>query len=262
MSTSSCTIHETALISSSAEIGADVYIGPYCTIGEAVRIGTGCRFESHVVVEGPTTIGDNNCFFPFCTIGSPPQDLKYAGESTPLVIGANNVFREYVNVNRGTAGGGGETRVGDDCYFLVNAHVAHDCTLGDHVMMANAATLGGHVVIEDYGTVGAFSGVHPFCRVGAHGWVGGYSVVTKDVLPYSKTVTPRDTKAYGVNTLGLERRGFSPEQIANIKHAFRLLLQSKLNTSQAVEAIREQVEGAEAQTIIEFIENSPRGIIK
>ena len=262
MSTSSCTIHETALISGSAEIGADVYIGPYCTIGEAVRIGTGCRFESHVVVEGPTTIGDNNRFFPFCTIGSPPQDLKYAGESTPLVIGANNVFREYVNVNRGTAEGGGETRVGDDCYFLVNAHVAHDCILGDHVMMANAATLGGHVVIDDYGTVGAFSGVHPFCRVGAHGWVGGYSVVTKDVLPYSKTVTPRDTKVYGVNTLGLERRGFSPEQIANIKHAFRLLLQSKLNTSQAVEAIREQVEGAEAQTIIEFIENSPRGIIK
>ena len=262
MSTSSCTIHETALISSNAEIGANVYIGPYCTIGEAVRIGSGCRFESHVVVEGPTTIGDNNRFFPFCTIGSPPQDLKYVGESTPLVIGANNVFREYVNVNRGTAGGGGETRVGDDCYFLVNAHVAHDCLLGDHVMMANAATLGGHVVIEDYGTVGAFSGVHPFCRVGAHGWVGGYSVVTKDVLPYSKTVTPRDTKAYGVNTLGLERRGFSPEQIANIKHAFRLLLQSKLNTSQAVEAIREQVEGDEAQTIIAFIENSPRGIIK
>ena len=262
MSTSSGAIHETALVSSNAEIGADVYIGPYCTIGEAVRIGTGCRFDSHVVVEGPTTIGDNNRFFPFCTIGLPPQDLKYAGESTPLVIGANNVFREYVNVNRGTAGGGGETRVGDDCYFLVNAHVAHDCILGDHVMMANAATLGGHVVIEDYGTVGAFSGVHPFCRVGVHGWVGGYSVVTKDVLPYSKTVTPRDTKAYGVNTLGLERRGFSPEQIANIKHAFRLLLQSKLNTSQAVEAIREQVEGTEAQTIIEFIENSPRGIIK
>ena len=262
MSTSSCAIHETALVSSNAEIGADVYIGPYCTIGEAVRIGTGCRFDSHVVVEGPTTIGDNNRFFPFCTIGLPPQDLKYAGESTPLVIGANNVFREYVNVNRGTAGGGGETRVGDDCYFLVNAHVAHDCILGDHVMMANAATLGGHVVIDDYGTVGAFSGVHPFCRVGVHGWVGGYSVVTKDVLPYSKTVTPRDTKAYGVNSLGLERRGFSPEQIANIKHAFRLLLQSKLNTSQAVEAIREQVEGTEAQTIIEFIENSPRGIIK
>ena len=262
MSTSSCTIHETALVSRNAEVGADVYIGPYCTIGEAVRIGVGCRFESHVVVEGPTTVGRNNRFFPFSTIGSPAQDLKYAGESTLLVIGANNVFREYVNVNRGTAGGGGETRIGDHCYFLVNAHVAHDCILGDHVMMANAATLGGHVVIEDYGTVGAFSGVHPFCRVGTHAWVGGYSVVTKDVLPYSKTVTPRDTKAYGVNALGLERRGFSSEQIARIKKAFRLLLQSKLNTSQAVEAIRDQVEGVEAQTIIEFIEKSNRGIIK
>ena len=262
MSTSSCTIHGTALVNSHAEVGPDVYIGPYCMIADAVRIGAGCRFESHVIVEGPTTIGDNNRFFPFSTIGSPPQDLKYAGESTLLVIGANNVFREYVNVNRGTAGGGGETRIGDHCYFLVNAHVAHDCILGDHVMMANAATLGGHVVIEDYGTVGAFSGVHPFCRVGTHAWVGGYSVVTKDVLPYSKTVTPRDTKAYGVNALGLERRGFSPEQIASIKKAFRLLLQSKLNTSQAVEAIRDQVEGLEAQTIIEFIEKSPRGIIK
>ena len=251
-----------ALVSSNAEIASDVYIGPYCTIGEDVRIGAGCHFESHVVVEGPATIGANNRFFPFCTIGSPPQDLKFAGESTPLVIGANNVFREYVNVNRGTAGGGGETRIGNHCYFLVYAHVAHDCILGDHVMMANAATLGGHVVIEDYGTVGAFSGVHPFCRVGTHGWIGGYSVVTKDVLPYSKTVTPRDTKAYGANTLGLERRGFSSEQIANVKKAFRLLLQSKLNTSQAVEAIREQVEGVEAQTIIEFIESSPRGIIK
>jgi len=255
-------IHETALVSSNVEIGADVYIGPYCTIEEGVRIGVGCRFESHVVVEGPTIIGDNNHFFPFCTIGSQPQDLKYEGESTLLVIGASNVFREYVNINRGTAGGGGETRIGDHCYFLVNAHVAHDCTLGNHVMMANAATLGGHVVIEDYGTVGAFSGVHPFCRVGTHGWVGGYSVVTKDVLPYSKTVTPRDTKSYGVNTLGLKRRGFSSEKIESIGNAFRLLLQSKLNTSQAVEAIRERVEGVEAERIVEFIEKSHRGIIK
>lgn len=262
MSTSSCTIHETALVSKHAEIGGDVYIGPYCIVGDGVTVGTGCRLESHVVVEGLTTIGDNNHFFPFCTIGLIPQDLKYAGESTLLVIGSNNVFREYVNINRGTAGGGGATRIGNNCHFLVNAHVAHDCILGDHIMMANAATLGGHVVIEDYGTVGAFSGVHPFCCVGTHGWIGGYSVVTKDVLPYSKTVTPRDTKAYGVNTLGLERRGFSAEQIANVKKAFRLLSQSNLNTSQAVEAIREKIKGVEAQTIVEFIEKSPRGTIK
>ena len=262
MSTSSCIIHETAVVSNGADIGLDVFIGPYCTIGDKVRIGRGCRFESHVVVDGPTSIGSNNRFFPFCSIGSQPQDLKFDGEETFLIIGSGNVFREYVNINRGTSGGIGETRIGDHCYFMVNAHVAHDCTLGDYVMMANAATLGGHVTIENYGTLGAFSGVHQFCRIGTHGWVGGYSVVTKDVLPFSKTVTPRHTKAYGVNVPGLERRGFDAEQISKIKKAFRLLLQSKLNTSQAVKAIRSQVGGSEAETIVEFIEKSPRGILK
>ena len=255
-------VHPSAIISPEADVAVDVYVGPYCRIGERVQVAPGCHFESHVVVEGPTRIGTNNRFFPFCIVGSQAQDLKYQGEEAFLTIGSDNVFREYVNINRGTAGGSGHTKIGDHCYFMVNAHVAHDCILGDHVMMANAATLGGHVVIEDYGTVGAFSGVHPFCRIGAHGWIGGYSVVTKDVLPYSKTVTPRGTKSYGVNTLGLERRGFSPEQITNIKKAFRFLLQSKLNTSQAVQAIRKGVPGPEAQTIVEFIEKSPRGIIK
>ena len=254
--------HPSAIISPQAELAHDVVVGPYCTIGDQVRIGAGCRLESHVVVEGPTTIGTENRFFPFCSIGAQPQDLKFQGEETLLEIGSHNVFREYVNVNRGTSGGGGITRIGDDGYFMVNVHVAHDCTLGDHVMLANAATLGGHVVIEDYGTIGAFSGVHPFCRIGTHGWVGGYSVVTKDVLPYSKTVTPRQTKAYGVNTMGLERGGFTPEQIAAIQKAFRLIQHSKLNTRQALDAIREQVESPETQIIIEFIEKSPRGVHK
>ena len=262
MPTGSCDVHPSATISPDAEIATDVYVGPYCVIGGRVRIGSGCRLESHVVVEGPTTIGEDNTFYPYGTIGLPPQDLKFGGEETFLTIGSHNVFREYVNVNRGTAGGGGHTRIGDHCYFMVYAHVAHDCVLGDHVTMANAATLGGHVVIEDHGTVGAFSGVHPFCHVGVHGWIGGYSVVTKDVMPFSKTVTPRHTKAYGVNALGLERQGFSPERISTIKKVFRLLLGSRLNTAQALDAIREQVDSPDARTIVEFIEKSPRGVIK
>lgn len=254
--------HPTAIISPEADLAADVSVGPYATIGPGVRVGPGCRFDSHVVVEGPATIGAGNRFYPFCSIGSQAQDLKFAGEEARLEIGDHNVFREYVNVNRGTAGGGGVTRIGDRCYFMVNAHVAHDCVLGSHVMMANAATLSGHVVVEDYGTIGAFSAVHQFCRVGVHGWVGGFTVVTKDVLPYSKTVARRDTHAYGVNALGLQRRGFDAEQLARIERAFRLLQRSRLNTSQAVAAIREQVEGPEAGVIVEFIESSSRGVHK
>lgn len=262
MAARGATPHPTAIISPGAQLSPDVFIGPYCVIGEEVRIGAGCRLETHVVVEGPATIGPDNRFFPFCSIGTQPQDLKFGGEETRLEIGSHNVFREYVNVNRGTAGGGGVTRIGDHCYLMVNAHVAHDCVLGDHVMMGNAATLGGHIVIEDHATIGAYSGVHPFCRIGTHGWVAGYTVVTKDVLPYSKTVTPRHTRAYGVNTLGLRRKGFDHEQISNIEKAFRLIQRSKLNTSQALEAIRAEVPGPEAQIIVEFIEKSPRGVHK
>ena len=237
-------------------------IGPYCRIGCRVKIGNGCRFESHVVVEGPTTIGDDNQFYPFGTIGLPPQDLKFKGEETFLAIGDHNVFREYVNINRGTKGGGSCTRIGDHNFLMAYVHIGHDSQIGNHIIMANAATLAGHVTIEDHATVGAFSGVHQFCRVGTHGYVGGYSVVTKDVLPYSKTVSERNTQSYGPNVIGLERKGFSPEQIQNIKAAFRLLLQSKLNTAQAVETIKKTLKSAEVQTILDFIESSTRGVIK
>jgi UDP-N-acetylglucosamine acyltransferase len=255
-------IHHTAIVSPEAEIGSDVFIGPYCRIGDRVRIGNGCRFDSHVVVEGPMAMGENNHFFPFGTIGLPPQDLKYKGEETFLTIGSHNVFREYVNIHRGTQGGGGHTKIGDHNFLMVNVHIAHDCVLGNHIIMANAATLAGHVVIEDHATIGAFSGVHQFCRVGTHGYVGGYSVITKDVLPYSKTVSERSTHAFGVNTIGLERKGFTSEQISNIKAAFRLLLQAKLNTSQAVEEIRNKIRSAEVQVLLDFIEASSRGVIK
>jgi UDP-N-acetylglucosamine acyltransferase len=255
-------IHPTAIVSPEAEIGSDVSIGPYCRIGSRVKIGNGCRFESHVVVEGPTTIGDNNQFYPFATIGLQPQDLKFKGEETFLSIGNHNVFREYVNIHRGTKGGGGHTRIGHHNFLMAFVHVGHDSRLGDHVILANAATLAGHVVIEDHATIGAFSGVHQFCRVGTHGYVGGYSVVTKDVLPYSKTVSERGTRAYGPNILGLERQGFSSAQIRNIKAAFRLLLQSKLNTTQAVDAIKAKLNSPEVQILVDFIETADRGVIK
>ena len=255
-------IHPAAIISPKAKIGANVYVGPFCRIGDCVTIGNDCRFESHVVVEGPTTIGENNQFYPFGTIGLQPQDLKFKGEETFLTIGSHNVFREYVNVNRGTKGGGGHTRIGDHNFLMAYAHVGHDSQLGSHIIMANAATLAGHVTIEDHATVGAFSGVHQYCRVGTHGFVGGYRVITRDVLPYSKTVSERNTHAFGPNVIGLERKGFTPEQIQNIKTAFRLLLQSKLNTSQAVEAIREKVQSPEVKVILDFIETADRGVIK
>ena len=255
-------IHPNAIVSPEAEIGSDVTIGPYCRIGPRVKIGNGCCFESHVVVEGPTTIGDNNQFYPFGTIGLQPQDLKFSGEESFLTIGSHNVFREYVNVHRGTKGGGGHTRIGDHNFLMAYAHIGHDSRLGSHVIMANAATLAGHVVIEDHATIGAFSGVHQFCRVGRHGYVGGYTVVTKDVLPYSKTVSERATRAYGPNIIGLERKGFSSEQIQNIKAAFRLLLQSKLNTTQACEAIKAKLQSPEVQILIDFIETADRGVIK
>ena len=255
-------IHSTAIVSPEAKIGTNVCIGPYCRIGDRVTIGNDCRFESHVVVEGPTAIGDDNQFYPFGTIGLQPQDLKFKGEETFLTIGNHNIFREYVNVHRGTKGGGGHTRIGDHNFLMAYAHVGHDSTLGNHIIMANAATLAGHVTIEDHATVGAFSGVHQYCRVGMHGYVGGYSVITKDVLPYSKTVSERNTHSYGPNIIGLERKGFTPEQIQNIKAAFRLLLQSKLNTSQALEVIRAKLQSPEVQILVNFIEAAERGVIK
>jgi UDP-N-acetylglucosamine acyltransferase len=255
-------IHSTAIVSPKAEIGTDTFIGPFCRIGDCVKIGNNCRFESHVVVEGPTTIGDDNQFYPFATIGLQAQDLKFKGEETFLSVGHHNIFREYVNVHRGTRGGGAYTRIGDHNFLMAYVHIGHDSTLGSHIILANAATLAGHVTIEDHATIGAFSGVHQFCRVGMHGYVGGYSVITKDVLPYSKTVSERNTHSYGPNIIGLERKGFTAEQIQNIKTAYRLLLQSKLNTTQAVETIKAKLQSPEVQTILDFIESSERGVIK
>jgi len=255
-------IHPTAIIDPRARLGEAVSIGPFCRIGESVTLGDRCVLDSHVVIEGPSTIGSDNRFYPFCVIGVPPQDLKFHGEETWLTIGSHNVFREYVNVHRGTQGGGGHTRIGDRNFLMLATHVGHDCILGSDIIMANAATLAGHVIVEDHATIGAYSGVHQYCRVGSYAYVGGYSVITKDVLPYSKTVSERNTHAFGPNTVGLQRKGFTAAQVNNIKTAFRLLLQSKLNTSQALEAIRQTNSAPEVEVLLKFIETSERGVIK
>ncbi|HEX2523392.1 MAG TPA: acyl-ACP--UDP-N-acetylglucosamine O-acyltransferase, partial [Terriglobia bacterium] len=227
-------IHPTAIVHPGASLADDVTVGAYSIVGEQVVLGEGSRVDDHVVLQGPTRIGKNCRFFPFGSIGLPPQDLKYKGELSELVIGDENVFREFVTIHRGTSGGGGRTVIGHHNFIMAYSHVAHDCILGNHIILANAATLAGHVTIADHATIGAFSGVHQFCKIGVHGFVGGYSVITKDVLPYSKTVSAREAGNYGVNTIGLERKGFSSESIRNIRAAFRLLLQSKMNTTQAL----------------------------
>jgi UDP-N-acetylglucosamine acyltransferase len=252
-------VDPTARIHSGAVLGRGVTVGPYSVLGAKVRLGAGTVVGSHVVIDGDTTLGEDNRILPFASVGQIPQDLKYRGEASRLVIGDRNTIHEFATVHLGTALGGGVTRIGSDNLLMAYVHVAHDCRIGNHAILANAATLGGHVTVDDFASVGAFSGVHQFCRVGTHAFVGGYSVVTKDVLPYSKTVGNR-ARIYGVNGTGLKRRGFPPESIAAIRHAFRVLLQSRLNTSQAIDQL-ESVGNPEVQTMVEFLRSSSRGVI-
>ncbi len=236
-------------------------VGPYCTIGPNVVLGEDCTLISHVVLDGRTRIGARNVFHPFCAVGVAPQDLKYGGEPTELEIGDGNTIREYVTVSRGTVGGGGVTRIGSDCLLMAGVHIGHDSQVGSHCILANCATLAGHVLIEDFATVGAFCPVHQHCVVGKYAFIGGGTIVTQDVLPFSKTSSRRENKAFGANSMGLERRGFSPERIRLIQKAFRLLLVSKLNTTQALEKMRE-LEGEDVALLVGFIERSERGVIK
>jgi UDP-N-acetylglucosamine acyltransferase len=259
----SMTVHPTAIIDPSAKVHSSCNIGPYCVIGPEVELGEGCSLLSHVAIEGPTKIGDHNRFFPFCSIGMAPQDLTYAGEPTRLEIGDHNEIREFVTISRGTVKGGGLTRVGSHILIMAYTHIAHDCVIGDHVMLANAATLGGHVTVEEWAQVGALCPVHHFVRIGAHSFVGGGTTITRDVLPFSKTSASRDAQAYGLNAIGLERRGFSKERIHKIHHAYKVLLASKLNTSQALERLKSEPDrGEDLEVLINFIEQSERGVIK
>jgi UDP-N-acetylglucosamine acyltransferase len=254
-------IHPSAIVAAGAVVPASCAVGPYCTIGPNLVLGECCTLISHVVLDGRTRIGARNVFHPFCAVGVAPQDLKYGGEPTELEIGDGNTIRENVTVSRGTVGGGGVTRIGSDCLLMAGAHIGHDSQVGSHCILANCATLAGHVVIEDYATVGAFCPVHQFCIVGTYSFIGGGTIVTQDVLPYSKTSSRRENKAFGANSMGLERRGFSPERIRLIQKAFRLLLVSKLNTTQALEKMRE-LEGEDVALLAAFIERSERGVIK
>ena len=254
-------IHETAIIHPGATIGGGTVVGPHAIIGPRVRLGARCRVDASAVLDGDTEIGDDCQFFPFTSTGLIPQDLKFRGEQTRLVIGHRNVFREGVTVHRGTRGGGGLTLIGDDNVFMAYAHVAHDCIVGNRNIFGNGATLGGHVIVEDEAAVSAYSGVHQFCRVGRQAFIGGYSVVTKDALPYGKTVGNR-ARIYGLNTVGLVRRECPPDAVAKLKTAYRYLLQSKLNTTHALRRIETDalLRCAEVDYLVDFIRTSKRGV--
>jgi UDP-N-acetylglucosamine acyltransferase len=259
-------IHPSAVIAAGALVPDSCTVGPFCTIGSEVILGEECKLISHVVLDGRTRLGTRNTIYPFTSIGIAPQDLKYHGEPTETEIGDDNTIRECVTVSRGTVKGGGATRVGSGCLIMAYAHIGHDSQVGNHCILANAATLAGHVIIEDYATVGAFSPVHQFCTVGAHSYIGGGTIVTQDVLPYSLTSARRENKAFGINKIGLARKGFSQERLQLLQKAYRLLLAAKLNTSSALEKMKE-LDGPEDALqdiayLISFIERSQRGVIK
>jgi UDP-N-acetylglucosamine acyltransferase len=252
-----------AHVDRAAQIGEGTTIGPSAVIGPDVRIGRNCRIGASVVIDGVTEIGDDTQIFPMASIGMAPQDLKYKGERTGLRIGAHNIFREFVTINRGTQGGGGETVIGSRNLFMAYVHVAHDCRIGNDTIFGPHATLGGHVGVDDFANISAGSAVHQFCRVGRHGFVGGYSVVTKDALPYGRTIGSRPARVFGVNTIGLSRRGFTQETIEQLKRAYRYLLMSKLNTSRALTKIEHDtaLSSDEVRHLVQFIRSSQRGVI-
>jgi UDP-N-acetylglucosamine acyltransferase len=255
-------IHPTAIVHSHAQIGRDCYIGPYAIVGSEVILGDGVRLEAHCVIDGRTQIGEGTHVYPFVSIGLASQDLKYKGEPAETRIGRRNRIREFVTVHRGTEGGGMLTETGDDCLLMAQAHVAHDCIIGNRVIMANGATLAGHVAVEDGANIGAYSGVHQFCRVGREAYVGGYSVVVKDALPFALSVG-NHARCYGLNITGMKRRGYAKEVIKTLHHAFHLLLNARLNTSQALQAIRQEIkDSTEVDELVRFIETSERGVIK
>jgi UDP-N-acetylglucosamine acyltransferase len=256
-------IHPSAVVDARARVPESCTIGPFCLIGADVELGEHCELLSHVVLTGPTKLGSYNRIFPFAVVGMGPQDLSFKGEPTRLEIGDHNDIREYVTIHRGTIRGGGLTTLGSNCLIMAYAHIAHDCHVKNNVIMANAATLAGHVTVEDWAVVGALSPVHQYVTVGAHCFIGGGTTITQDVMPFSKTCAVRDVHAYGVNAVGLERRGFSKERVRAIQKAFRVLLAAKLNTTQALERIEGEVEQTEdVRLLVDFIRKSERGVLK
>jgi UDP-N-acetylglucosamine acyltransferase len=256
-------IHPTAIVAPTAVIPESCSVGPYSTIGPDVVLGEDCDLISHVILDGRLITGARNRFFPFACVGVAPQDLKYKGEPTGATLGDDNIIRECVTISRGTSGGGGTTRVGSGCLFMAYAHVGHDTVVGDGCIIANGAAIAGHVIIEDYVTVGALNQVHQYCRIGKYAYTGGGTTVTQDVLPFSLTSAKRETHAYGLNKIGLERRGFDHDRLRAIQYAYRLLLASKLNTTQALEKLKEEgIASEDVAYLVQFIESSERGVLK
>jgi UDP-N-acetylglucosamine acyltransferase len=256
-------IHPTAVADPGARIAESADIGPYSIIGADVEIGPRTRLMAHVYLEGPTWIGEDNLFFPYSTVGVASQDLKYKGERAETRIGDRNRIREFVTIHRGTAGGGLVTSIGSDCLLMTYTHIAHDCRIGSHVILGNSVGLAGHVVIDDWADVSPFSGVHQFCRIGRHAFIGPYSVVKQDVMPYSLTSHKPELAVFGANSIGLERRGFDKAVIEALQTAIRLLTRAHLNTTQAIERIRAEVPPcAEVDELLEFIRSSERGVVK
>jgi len=256
-------IHPKAIVHPNAQLESGVQIGPYSFVGEDVLIKKDTVLEAHVYVVGNTEIGTNCRFLPFSSIGTEPQDVTYEGEETFVRIGNNNIFREFITVHRGTVRGRGETVIGNDNYFMAYSHVAHDCIVGNETIFLHGATPGGHVIIEDFSTVGAWSGIHQFCRIGKYAYIGGYSVITQDVLPFSRVAGGRPPLLYGLNALGLRRKGFSRERLRALKGMFKVIFYSDLNTTQAVERIEKEFPASEDRDeILSFIRDSKRGIVK
>ena len=256
-------IHPTAIVDPGAHIAESAEIGPYSVIGADVEIGARTRILGHVFMEGPLAIGEDNVFYPYATVGVAPQDLKYHGERSSTRIGNRNQVREFVAIHRGTEGGGMLTSLGDDNLLMAYVHLAHDSRVGNHTVLGHAATIGGHVVVDDWAIVSASTGVHQFCRIGRHAIVGGYSVITQDVLPFSNTVTAREAKVFGANTTGLKRRGFDAATVDALHKALRLLTHSGLNTTQALDRIAAEVpKSAEVDELVAFIRTAERGFVK
>jgi UDP-N-acetylglucosamine acyltransferase len=256
-------IHPTAIISSKADVSADAEIGPYCIVGDNVAIGSRTRLIAHVVLEGKLTVGEDNVFYPYSNIGAAPQDLKYKGEPSETRIGSRNKIREFVTVNRGTEGGGMVTSIGDDNLLMAYVHIAHDVVLTNRIILANGVTFAGHVYVGEYANIGGHAGIHQFVRIGRHAMVGSYSVINQDVLPFSTIASPRESSVYGANRIGLERRGFTAEQIEPLQNALRILTRSGLNTSQALLRIEEELpKTREINELQTFIRDSKCGFIK
>lgn len=256
-------IHPTAIVHPRAELGPDVEVGPYCVIGEHVRIGRATRLVSHVVVDGWTEVGERCTLWPFASIGTPPQHLHYKGEPTRVVIGHDNVLREYVTVNRATVEGGGVTRLGNMNFLMAYSHIAHDCELGNHIIMANSANLAGHITIGDHAVIGGLAGIHQFVRIGAYAMVGGCTPVAQDVPPFMRAAGGYRGRLYGLNSIGLRRHGFSAERISVLKQAYQVLFRSGMRLAEAVKQVREEFKGQpDVMTLLTFLDSSKRGICR